>query len=37
MPRISDGQLKGKFISPNVINLSTRTLSIAENSLLSKD
>ena len=32
-----DGRLKGKFVSPNVINLSTRTLSKAEISLLSKD
>ena len=31
-----DGQIKGKFVIPNVINLSTRILSKAEISLLSK-
>ena len=31
-----DGRLKGKFVSPNVINVSTRILSKAEISLLSK-
>ena len=34
---VIDGWLKGKFLSPNVINLSTRILSKAEISLLSKD
>ena len=33
---VIDGLLKGKFVSPNVINLSTRILSKAEISLLSK-
>ena len=33
---VIDGRLKGKFVSPNVINLSTRILSKAEISLLSK-
>ena len=33
---VINGQLKGKFVSPNVINLPTRILSIAEFSLLSK-
>ena len=33
---VIDGPLKGKFVSPNVINLSTRILSKAEISLLSK-
>ena len=33
---VIDGRLKGKFVSPNVINLSTRILSNAEISLLSK-
>ena len=33
---VIDGRLKGKFESPNVINLSTRILSKAEISLLSK-
>ena len=33
---VKDGRLKGKFVSPNVINLSTRILSKAEISLLSK-
>ena len=33
---VIDGWLKGKFLSPNVINLSTRILSKAEISLLSK-
>ena len=33
---VIDGRLKGKFVSPNVINLSTRTLSKAKISLLSK-
>ena len=34
--KVKDGRLKGKFVSPNVINLSTRILSKAEISLLSK-
>ena len=33
---VIDGRLMGKFVSPNVINLSTRILSKAEISLLSK-
>ena len=33
---VIDGRLKGKFVTPNVINLSTRILSEAEISLLSK-
>ena len=33
---VIDGRLKGKFVSPNVINLSTRILSKAEISLLFK-
>ena len=33
---VIDGRLKGKFVSPNFINLSTRILSKAEISLLSK-
>ena len=33
---VIDGRLKGKFVSPNVINLSTRILSKAEITLLSK-
>ena len=33
---VIDGGIKGKFVSPNVINLSTRILSKAEISLLSK-
>ena len=33
---VIDGRLKGKFVSPNVINLSTRILSKTEISLLSK-
>ena len=33
---VIDEQLKGKFVSPNVMNLSTRILSKAEISLLSK-
>ena len=33
---VIDGRIKGKFVSPNVINLSTRILSKAEISLLSK-
>ena len=33
---VIDGRLKGKFVSPNIINLSTRILSNAEISLLSK-
>ena len=33
---VIDGRLKGKFVSPNVINLSTRILSKAGISLLSK-
>ena len=33
---VIDGRLKGKFVSPSVINLSTRILSRAEISLLSK-
>ena len=33
---VKDGRLKGKFVSPNIINLSTRILSKAEISLLSK-
>ena len=33
---VIDGWLKGKFLSPNVINLSTRILSKAEISFLSK-
>ena len=32
---VIDGRLKGNFVSPNVINLSTRILSKAEISLLS--
>ena len=33
---VIDGRLKGKFVSPSVINLSNRISSIAEISLLSK-
>ena len=33
---VIDGRLKGKIVNPNVINLSTRILSKAEISLLSK-
>ena len=33
---VIDGRLKGKFVNPNDINLSTRILSKAEISLLSK-
>ena len=33
---VIDGRIKGKFVIPNVINLSTRILSKAEISLLSK-
>ena len=33
---VIDGRLKGKFVSPNVINLSARILSKAEISLLPK-
>ena len=33
---VLDGQLKGKFVRPNIINLSTRILSKAEISFLSK-
>ena len=33
---VIDGRLKGKFVSPNVINSSTRILSKAEISFLSK-
>ena len=33
---MKDGRLKDKFVSPNVISLSTRILSKAKTSLLSK-